>query len=109
MHVTFRPDGRIQLQPPAAKDVYRPSINLAMTSAMDAFGAATVGIVLTGAGDDGADGLKRIREAGGEAYVQDPASCVVPSMPERAIDLAGADHVAPPARIGQLLALRKRP
>ena len=109
MHLTVRADGRIQLQPPAPKDVYRPSINLAMTSAVEAFGAATVGIVLTGSGDDGADGLKRIREAGGEGYVQDPASCIVPSMPERAIDRAGADHVASPARIGQLLAARKKP
>lgn len=109
MHLTVRADGRIHLQPPASKDVYRPSINLAMTSAVEAFGAATVGIVLTGSGDDGADGLKRIREAGGEGYVQEPASCIVPSMPERAIDRAGADHVASPARIGQLLAVRKKP
>ena len=109
MHLTVRADGRIHLQPPGPKDVYRPSINLAMTSAVEAFGAATVGIVLTGSGDDGAEGLKRIREAGGEGYVQDPGSCIVPSMPERAIDRAGADHVAPPARIGQLLAARKKP
>ena len=109
MHLTVRADGRIHLQPPAPKDVYRPSINLAMMSAVEAFGAATVGIVLTGSGDDGADGLRRIREAGGEGYVQEPASCIVPSMPERAIDRAGADHVASPARIGQLLAARKKP
>jgi len=109
MHLAFRPDGRIQLQPPTEKEVYRPSINLAMASAAEVFGAATVGIVLTGAGDDGADGLKRIRDAGGDGYVQDPLSCIVPSMPERAIDRAGADHVASPGRIGQLLALRKKP
>ena len=109
MHLTVRADGRVQLHQPAPKDVYRPSINLAMTSAAEAFGAAATGIVLTGSGDDGADGLKRIREAGGEGYVQDPASCIVPSMPERAVDRAGADHVASPARIGQLLAQRKKP
>lgn len=109
MHLIVRADGRIQLQTPAAKDVYRPSINLAMTSAAEAYGAATVGIVLTGSGDDGADGLKRIREAGGECYVQEPSSCIVPSMPERALDRAGADHVASPARLGQMIALRKKP
>lgn len=108
MHLTVRPDGRIHLQAPAPKDVYRPSIDLAMSSAVEAYGAATVGIVLSGSGDDGAEGLKRIREAGGEGYVQDPPTCIVPSMPERAIDRAGADHVATPDRIGQLLALRKR-
>ena len=108
MHLTVRPDGRVHLQQPAAKDVYRPSINLAMTSAAEAYGAAAVGIVLTGSGDDGADGLKRIREAGGESYIQDPSSCIVPSMPERALDRAGADHVASPARIGQMIAMRKK-
>jgi two-component system chemotaxis response regulator CheB len=109
MHLLVRPDGRIHLQAPAPKDVYRPSINLAMTSAAEAFGPGAVGVVLTGSGDDGADGLKRIRDAGGEGFVQEPASCIVPSMPARAIECAGADHVASPDRIGQLLAVRKKP
>lgn len=108
MHLTVRSDGRVHLQPPAPKDVYRPSIDLAMSSAAEAFGAAAIGIVLTGSGDDGSIGLQRIREAGGESYVQEPASCIVPSMPERAIDRAGADHVAPPARIGQMLAMKNK-
>lgn len=109
MHLTVRADGRIHLQTPAPKDVYRPSIDMAMTSAADAFGPGAIGVVLTGSGDDGSDGLKRIRDAGGEGYVQDPASCIVASMAERAIESAGADHVAPPDRIGQLLAVRKKP
>jgi two-component system chemotaxis response regulator CheB len=108
MHLIVRPDGRVHLQAPAPKDVYRPSINLAMSSAAEAFGAAAIGVVLTGSGDDGAEGLKRIRDAGGEGYVQDPATCIVSSMPERAIDCAGADHIAAPERIGQLLAIRKK-
>jgi two-component system chemotaxis response regulator CheB len=109
MHLLVRADGRVHLQTPGQKDVYRPSINLAMTSAAEAFGPSAVGVLLTGAGDDGADGLKRIRDAGGEGYVQDPPSCIVASMPARAIECAGADHVAPPERIGQLLAVRNKP
>jgi two-component system chemotaxis response regulator CheB len=108
MHLIVRPDGRVHLQAPAPKDVYRPSINLAMSSAADAFGASAIGVVLTGSGDDGAEGLKRIRDAGGDGYVQDPATCIVSSMPERAIDCAGADYIAAPERIGQLLAVRKK-
>lgn len=108
MHLMLRADGRIHLQEPGPKDVYRPSINMAMTSAADAFGADTIGVVLTGSGDDGAEGLRHIRAAGGECYIQEPSSCIVPSMPERALDRAGADHIAPPARIGQMLALRKK-
>lgn len=107
-HLLLRPDGRVQLQPPAARDVYRPSIDLAMSSAAEAFGASAIGVVLTGSGDDGAEGLKRIRDAGGEGFVQDFDSCVVRSMPERAVARAGADHVGSPERIGQLLAAGKR-
>ena len=108
LHLTFKADGRIQLQKPAANDIYRPSISAAMSSAAEAFGPGTIGVLLTGAGDDGADGLRAIGDAGGELYVQEPQSCVVASMPERAIERAGAAHVAVPERIGQFLAVRKK-
>jgi two-component system, chemotaxis family, protein-glutamate methylesterase/glutaminase len=108
LHLIVRPDGRIHLQTPAPKDVYRPSITMAMTSAAEAFGAAAIGVILTGSGDDGSEGLKRIRDNGGEGYVQEPSTCIVSSMPERAIECAGADHVAPPERIGQLLGVKKK-
>ena len=108
-HVLIRPDGRLELQAPTERDSYRPSIDLAMTSAAESYGASAIGVVLTGMGNDGAEGLKRIREAGGKAYVQEPSSSVMASMPKRALERAGADHVARPARIGQLLAGRGRP
>lgn len=108
LHTTLRADGRVYLQTPAASDIYRPSINLAMTTAAEAYGASTIGVLLTGAGDDGADGLRHIGDAGGECYVQDPASCVVASMPERAIERARADHTGTPERIGQFLAVRRK-
>ena len=108
MHLTFKPDGRVHLQKPAAADIYRPSISAAMASAADSYGPSTIGVLLTGAGDDGADGLRLIGEVGGEVYVQDPQSCVVASMPERAIERAAVDHVVPPERIGQFLAVRRK-
>jgi two-component system chemotaxis response regulator CheB len=108
MHLTFKPDGRVQLTKPATTDIYRPSINAAMASAADAFGAATIGVLLTGAGDDGADGLRMIGDADGERYVQEPESCVVASMPQRALERGGADHVGSPERIGQFLAVRRK-
>ncbi len=107
-HVIVRPDGRLDLQVPGERDSNRPSIDLAMTSAADSYGAGAIGVVLTGMGHDGAEGLKRIRDAGGKAYVQEPSSSVMPSMPKRALERAGADHVGRPARIGQLLAARGR-
>jgi two-component system chemotaxis response regulator CheB len=108
MHLTFKPDGTVHLGKPAPTDIYRPSISSAMASAAGTFGGAAIGVLLTGAGDDGADGLRMIGEAGGEVFVQEPQSCVVASMPERAIERAAVDHVVPPERIGQFLAVRRK-
>jgi two-component system, chemotaxis family, protein-glutamate methylesterase/glutaminase len=108
-HLLLRPAGGIDLQPAAADDMYRPSIDRTMISAAESYGASAVGVLLTGMGHDGAEGLKRIHDAGGETYVQDVASCVMGSMPERAIERGGADHIARPERIGQMLAGRSRP
>ena len=63
----------------------RPSIDLLMESAADAYGAKLAGILLTGANYDGAAGLARIREQGGFTVVQDPAQAQVATMPEAAI------------------------
>lgn len=106
-HLLLRAGGRLDLQPPARDDIHRPSIDVAMSSAADSYGRYALGVVLTGMGSDGAEGLLRIRECGGAGYVQDPGSCVVASMPSRALERAGADYVAPPDRIGHRLALRR--
>ncbi len=108
-HLVLRPGGAIELLRPSDDDVYRPCIDRTMLSAAETCGAAAIGVLLTGMGQDGAEGLKRIHDAGGETYVQDPASCVTSSMPARAIERGAADHVARPERIGQMLAGRSRP
>jgi two-component system chemotaxis response regulator CheB len=63
----------------------RPSIDVLMESAADAYGASLVGILLTGANFDGAAGLPKIRQQGGLTVVQDPAEAEVATMPEAAI------------------------
>lgn len=63
----------------------RPSIDVLFESAADAFGRHLVGLVLTGANQDGARGLAAVVSAGGIAVVQDPASAFAPAMPEAAI------------------------
>jgi two-component system chemotaxis response regulator CheB len=72
-------------------------------SAAAAFGPAVIGIVMTGANSDGAAGLKRVRERGGLAVVQDPADAEVATMPQAALDLAGADHCVALTAIAPLL------
>jgi two-component system, chemotaxis family, protein-glutamate methylesterase/glutaminase len=64
---------------------------------------ASVGIVLTGMGDDGADGLLRLRRAGGVTIAQDEESSVVFGMPKQAIALGAAEHVLPPAAIAAMV------
>lgn len=87
----------------------RPSIDVLFESAVEAFGAAVVGVLLSGANEDGAQGLTRIRRAGGMAVVQAPATAAAPCMPEAALRVAGADRILSPAAIGAFLADLARP
>jgi len=64
----------------------RPSIDVSLESAADAFGDRVIGVVMTGANSDGARGLHRIRAAGGFTLVQDPATAEVDVMPLAALE-----------------------
>lgn len=82
----------------------RPSIDVLFEAAADAFGASTIGVVLTGMNVDGAAGLRTIKEAGGFTIVQDPATAERSSMPEAAIAAVGEpDLVVPIDEIAQQL------
>ena len=75
----------------------RPSIDVTFYSAADAYAAATVGVVLTGANSDGSRGLRRIFDRGGLALVQDPVTAESPTMPSAAI------RCVPGARVQTIL------
>jgi two-component system chemotaxis response regulator CheB len=81
----------------------RPSIDVLFESAADAYGPATVGIILTGANEDGAAGLARIKQRGGVALIQDPVGAVRRDMPDAAIAATVADAVLPLEEIGRFL------
>jgi two-component system, chemotaxis family, protein-glutamate methylesterase/glutaminase len=70
----------------------RPSIDVMFTSAAEVWQRRLIGVVLTGGNADGAQGLHRIRELGGIGIVQSPAEAEAPTMPQAALDIAGADH-----------------
>src|SRR5438270_6594035 len=85
----------------------RPSIDVLFESAADAYGERVIGIVLTGANEDGAAGLRRIADRGGLAIVQDPATAERRAMPDAAIAAGGgASVVLPLEEIGPFVASR---
>lgn len=73
----------------------RPCADLLFASVAKRYGAGAVGVVLTGMGRDGAEGLRLMREAGAFGIVQEAGSAVVFGMPRAALQRAGADEVAP--------------
>lgn len=81
----------------------RPSIDVLFESAADAYGPNVIGVILTGANEDGAAGLARIKRFGGVAVIQDPAEAERSAMPQAAIDATVADAVLPLAEIGRFL------
>jgi two-component system chemotaxis response regulator CheB len=81
----------------------RPSIDVLFESAAHAYGAGTIGVILTGANDDGAAGLARIKQRGGVAVVQDPADAERRAMPQAALAATVADAVLPLTEIGKFV------
>jgi len=86
----------------AKNDSLTPSIDLAMESAAKVFNGNTVGIILTGMGHDGRQGMKAIKESGGRTIVQDESSLIF-GMPKAVIDAGFADDVLPVSEIASAM------
>jgi two-component system chemotaxis response regulator CheB len=81
----------------------RPSVDVLFESAADAFGPDAIGVVLTGANRDGAEGAARIKAVGGQVIVQDPATAEAPQMPKAVVDIVTPDYIVSLDQIGPLL------
>jgi two-component system chemotaxis response regulator CheB len=101
-HLLVEP-GHLALSTEDAVQFARPSIDVLFESVADAYREHAIGIILTGANEDGAMGLRSIKRAGGVAIVQDPLTSERPHMPEAALALTEADAILPLEEIGKFL------
>jgi two-component system chemotaxis response regulator CheB len=85
----------VNVQPGPRVCYQRPSVDVLFHSVAETTGPASVGVLLTGMGNDGAQGLLKMRKAGGRTIAQDESSCVVFGMPREAIALGAAEQVLP--------------
>jgi two-component system chemotaxis response regulator CheB len=77
----------------------KPAVDVLLKSVARNAGANAVGVILTGMGADGAEGLLEMRQAGARTMAQDEASCVVFGMPKEAIEIGAADEIVPLSRV----------
>lgn len=104
------PDRHLVVEPGVVRSVHgprenrhRPAVDPLFRSAAAAYGDRTIGVVLTGSGDDGSAGLLTIRLHGGVTIVQDPSEALAARMPEHALEAGAAEYCVPLRELGQLL------
>lgn len=98
MHLMLKRNGAryaISLNQGALVNRHRPSVDVLFRSAANVAGSNALGIILTGMGKDGAQGMLEMKQAGAHTIAQSEASCVVFGMPKEAIALGGVDEVLP--------------
>jgi len=103
-HMLVDDDRTIALSVDSSVRFSRPSIDVLFESAAHAYGPRLLGILLSGANDDGAHGLEVIRAMGGVAWVQDPQTASSTTMPRAAIARGAVDDVLSPTLMAQRLA-----
>jgi two-component system chemotaxis response regulator CheB len=105
-HMTFAKFGTavgVRISDEPRDTLYHPSADIMIGSAAEVFNAPLLGLIMTGMGKDGLEGLKAIKQRGGFVVAQDEASCVVYGMPKAAVDEGVADAVCPLDEIPSIL------
>jgi two-component system chemotaxis response regulator CheB len=87
----------------------RPAVDVLFNSAAACAGRNAVGVILTGMGGDGAQGMRKLKEAGAATIAQDEATCVVYGMPQAAVALGVVDRVLPLGKISEAILAELQP
>lgn len=98
-HLLIETDGTLSLDVSEKINYSRPSIDISMETAAEAYRKKTVGILLSGANADGVRGLEKIKECGGFTIAQEPSTAIVDYMPRQAIERGVADAILIPTEI----------
>jgi two-component system chemotaxis response regulator CheB len=102
-HLLVNESGRMQTTRGPKENRARPAIDPLFRSAAAVYGRRVIGVILTGALNDGTAGLYMVKNRGGTAIVQDPRDAVEPSMPRSALENVDVDYCEPLHRIAQVL------
>lgn len=103
-HLLVERDGTLSLSVDEPVSYARPSIDVLFESAAETYAERLVAVVLTGANADGAAGVVAVKRRGGKAFIQDPQTAEVRTMPEAAIARVAPDLIGSPAVLGRAIA-----
>ncbi len=92
---------QVRLEQSPTVEGHRPSATVMMDSVARTFGPAAIGVILTGMGGDGSDGMVSIKKAGGQTIAEDESTCVVFGMPEVAIKKQAVDYIVPLPKVSE--------
>jgi two-component system chemotaxis response regulator CheB len=102
--------GEVVIRTPATPaTLFMPSVGVMMASVLSIYGTDTIGVLMTGIGDDGADQMVAIKQAGGHTIAESEQTAVVYGMPREAVERGGACVVAPSHQVaGEILRAVRR-
>jgi two-component system, chemotaxis family, protein-glutamate methylesterase/glutaminase len=99
--------GKVMIRTPSTPEtLFRPSVNVMMESVLNVYGRNTIGVLMTGIGDDGADQMVQIKGQGGYTIAESEESAVVYGMPREAIERGGASEIRPSWEIAEAVLRR---